>query len=80
MGLFSRKNNDSSPANPAMAELGREFAIAQRHGDRRKVREINRKIRSGDMTETDRNSFDQGHRSYADLPPVPGFKRNRRRR
>ncbi|MCE7079972.1 hypothetical protein [Streptomyces sp. ST2-7A] len=79
MGLFSRKTNDSSPSNPAMAELGREYAIAQRHGDRKKVREINRKLGANGMSDTDRNSFDQGRRSYADLPPVPGFRRNRRR-
>ncbi|RPK55559.1 hypothetical protein EES44_28125 [Streptomyces sp. ADI96-15] len=41
MGLFRRDNNDS-PANPAMAELGREFAIARRHRDRKTMRRIGR--------------------------------------
>ncbi|NJP64785.1 hypothetical protein [Streptomyces spiramenti] len=79
MGFF-RKNTDNGPSNPEMAELGREFAIAKRHGDRRKVREINRTLADNGMTDTDRDSFDHGRAGYDNLPAVPGSKRRNRRR
>ncbi|MFF1275050.1 hypothetical protein ACFVZC_16780 [Streptomyces marokkonensis] len=79
MGFFSRKSNDT-PANPQMAELGREYAIAQRHGDRKTVRRINRQIGESGMNGDDRASFEQGRAAYDALPPVnPPRRRNRRR-
>jgi phosphoribosylamine-glycine ligase len=78
MGLFSRKSS-STPANPEMAELGREYAIAKRHGDRRTVNRITRQIGNGGMSDTDRASFEQGRASYDAIPPAYSKRRNRRR-
>ncbi|MFF0745730.1 hypothetical protein ACFYVL_35605 [Streptomyces sp. NPDC004111] len=75
MGIFSRKQ-DPSPADPAAAELGREYAIAKRHGDRRTVRRIQRELGNGDV---DQDSFDAGKRGYEDIPPINPPRRNRRR-
>lgn len=77
MGLFSRKSNDT-PSNPQMAELGREYAIAKRHGDRKTVGRINRQIGESGMSDSDRASFEQGRESYDSIPPIPRG-RNRRR-
>ena len=77
MGIFSRKNNDA-PANPQMAELGREYAIAKRHRDRKTVNRINRQIGESGMSDSDRASFQQGRDAYDSIPPVPRG-RNRRR-
>ncbi|MFC5854508.1 hypothetical protein ACFPZI_22750 [Streptomyces chlorus] len=78
MGLFSRKNTNA-PANPEMTELGREYAIAKRHGDRKAVGRITRQIGTSGMSQDDRDAFEQGRRAYDAIPPVPGFRRNRRR-
>ncbi|KIZ13544.1 hypothetical protein [Streptomyces natalensis] len=77
MGIFSRKNNDT-PSNPEMAELGREYAIAKRHGDRKTVGRINRRIGESGMSDSDRASFQQGRDAYDSIPPIPRG-RNRRR-
>ncbi|MEW2571367.1 hypothetical protein [Streptomyces sp. NPDC047070] len=77
MGLFSGKSNDT-PANDEMSELGREYAIAQRHGDRKTVRRINRQIGESGMSDNDRASFDQGRESYDSIPPAYSPRRNRR--
>ncbi|MFI1290660.1 hypothetical protein ACH4VM_19660 [Streptomyces sp. NPDC020792] len=78
MGLFSRKNNDTS-TNPEMSELGREYAIAKRHGDRKAVNRINRQIGATGMSDTDRASFEQGRQSYDAIPPAYSKRRTRRR-
>lgn len=78
MGIFSRKNNDT-PANPQMAELGREYAIAKRHGDRKAVRRINQKLGTSSMSDNDRASFEQGRQSYDAIPPAYSKRRTRRR-
>ncbi|MFB7324043.1 hypothetical protein [Streptomyces sp. NPDC056190] len=78
MGLFGRKNNDT-PTNPEMAELGREYAIAKRHGDRKAVNRINRQIGTTGMSDKDRDSFEQGRQSYDAIPPAYSKRRTRRR-
>ncbi|MFH8868936.1 hypothetical protein [Streptomyces griseus] len=78
MGLFSRKSNDT-PSNPAMTELGREFAIARRHGDRKTMRRIGREYDNTATGETDAASFQRGQESYDALPPIKTPRRNRRR-
>lgn len=78
MGIFSRKSNDSTPANPEMAELGREYAIAKRHGDRKTLGRINRQIGESGMSDSDRASFNSGRESYDSIPPIPQG-RNRRK-
>ncbi|MGI5427400.1 hypothetical protein [Streptomyces sp. CA-179760] len=77
MRIFSRKNNDT-PSSPEMAELGREYAIAKRHGDRRTVNRINRQIGTSGMSDSDRASFEQGREGYDSIPPIPRG-RNRRK-
>jgi hypothetical protein len=78
MGIFSRKSNDT-PSNPQMAELGREYAIAKRHGDRKAVSRINRQIGESGMSDSDRASFQQGRESYDSIPPAYSKRNNRRR-
>ncbi|MDQ0697463.1 hypothetical protein [Streptomyces sp. W4I9-2] len=78
MGLFSRESNDT-PSNPAMTELGREFAIARRHGDRKTMRRIGREYDNTATGETDAASFQRGQESYDALPPIKTPRRNRRR-
>ncbi|WP_326612033.1 hypothetical protein OG949_23830 [Streptomyces scopuliridis] len=78
MSLFSRKQEESSPADPAMVELGREYAIAKRHGDRKTVRAITRKLGTGTVSDSDRTAFDQGKEAYDAIPPVPTWRRSRR--
>lgn len=78
MGFFSRKSNDT-PANAEMTELGREYAIAQRHGDRKTVKRINRQVGENGLSGNDRTSFDQGRESYDAIPPAYSKRRNRRR-
>ena len=79
MGLFSRKT-DSGPANPGMAELGREFANAKRHGDRKTMRRIGREFAEQSNGDTDAASFEHGKRAYEDIPRAyPAPRRSRRR-
>ncbi len=78
MGIFNRKNNDSTPANPEMTELGREYAIAKRHRDRKTITRINRQIGEAGMSDSDRASFEQGREAYDSIPPIPRG-RNRRK-
>jgi hypothetical protein len=80
MGFFSRKTNDSTPANPQMAELGREYAIAKRHGDRKTLGRINRQIGTADLSESDRAAFEQGRQDYDAIPPAYSKPRRNRRR
>ncbi|MFB7913483.1 hypothetical protein [Streptomyces sp. NPDC056061] len=78
MGLFSRKNDDT-PSNPAMTELGREFAIARRHGDRKTMRRIGREYSDTARTDNDAASFQRGQDAYDAIPPIKTPRRNRRR-
>ncbi|MFF4356782.1 hypothetical protein [Streptomyces sp. NPDC001604] len=80
MGLFSRKSSDNTPANPAMAELGRDYAIAERHGDRRAMSRIRQELGSTDRSDTERDSFEQGRQQYQDIPPAYSKPRRNRRR
>jgi len=81
MGIFSRKNStpDPTPTNPKAAELGREYAIAKRHGDRKTANRILRQIGASDMNEDDRASFQQGRASYDSIPPIPRGRNSRRK-
>lgn len=82
MGLFKKnnaKNSASTPTDPALAELGREYAIARRHRDRKQmnriVRQVEREYGAAEMTG---ESFRQGQRSYDDIPPIPQPRRSTR--
>ncbi|MFJ2173957.1 hypothetical protein ACIOHE_13725 [Streptomyces sp. NPDC087851] len=78
MPLFNRnKKEESAPANPEMAELGREYAIAKRHGDRKTTRRITRQIDKASAS--DRDSFEHGKTAYDSIPPVPTWRPTRRR-
>ncbi|MEV7378403.1 hypothetical protein [Streptomyces lydicus] len=79
MGLFSRKNNDSAAGDPAMTELGREYGIAKRHGDRKTVNRINRQLGNGNLSDADQAAFRQGKDAYDAIPPAYSKRRNRRR-
>ncbi|MEW2123123.1 hypothetical protein AB0891_05290 [Streptomyces sp. NPDC007259] len=78
MGFLSRKSSTTS-TNPAMTELGREFAIARRHGDRKTMRRIGREYDATATTETDAASFQRGQDAYDAIPPIKPARRNRRR-
>ncbi|QIJ64982.1 hypothetical protein [Streptomyces sp. JB150] len=78
MGLFSRKSNDA-PSDPQMAELGREYAIAERHRDRKAMRRITRELGSADRSDADLSSFERGRKDYHDIPPAYSRRRNGRR-
>lgn len=77
MGIFSRKG-ESTPSNSEMAELGREFAIARRHGDRKTMRRIGREFSNTANGDSDAASFQSGQESYDSIPPIPRG-RNRRK-
>ncbi|MER5207055.1 hypothetical protein [Streptomyces sp. NPDC002825] len=77
MGLFSRKSTDA-PSNPQMAELGREYAIARRHGDRKAMGRITRQLGTSGASASDMNSFEQGRDAYDAIPPIKPT-RNRRK-
>ncbi|MFF8832293.1 hypothetical protein [Streptomyces sp. NPDC015131] len=77
MGLFRRKS-ESTPSNPQMAELGREYAIAKRHGDRKAIGRIHRQLGTTGMNDNDRASFEQGRDAYDAIPPIKPA-RNRRK-
>ncbi|GGY57196.1 hypothetical protein [Streptomyces xanthochromogenes] len=75
MGLFNRKQTSTTPADPAMAELGREYANARRHGDRKTMNKIRREINTSDQ---DLSSFADGMNAYDAVPPAYS-RRNCRR-
>jgi hypothetical protein len=79
MGLFSRKSEPTS-ANPAMAELGREFANAKRHGDRKTMRKIAAQFERESRSDADAASFQHGKQAYEALPPAYSKPRRTRRR
>ncbi|GGX93935.1 hypothetical protein GCM10010358_54810 [Streptomyces minutiscleroticus] len=78
MGLFSRKNNDEPARDERMVELGRDYAIAHRHNDRRTMNRIMREV-GNDKDVTDLSDFRTGQESYDSIPPIPRPGRNRRR-
>jgi hypothetical protein len=79
MGLFSRKTPAAPAANPAMAELGRQYAIAKRHGDRKAARRIADQAATTFRSEADADSFQQGQQSYDAIPPAYSKPRKGRR-
>ncbi|MEU5716609.1 hypothetical protein AB0G71_12600 [Streptomyces sp. NPDC020403] len=79
MKFFNRSTNKSPAPDPAMTELGREYAIAKRHGDRKTASRINRQLGSGALSTSDRDAFNQGKDAYDAIPPIKPARRNRRR-
>jgi hypothetical protein len=79
VGLFSRKT-DTTPVNPAMAELGREFANAKRLGDRKTMRKIAREFETTTQSDSNAASFQHGQDAYNALPPAYTTRRGSRRR
>ncbi|WP_432252993.1 hypothetical protein [Streptomyces sp. HNM1019] len=80
MGLRDRYSSkkEETPANPAMAELGREYANAKRHGDRKTARRIARQFAEQSNGDTDAASFEHGKTTYEAIPP--GYSKPRRGR
>ncbi|GAA2694425.1 hypothetical protein [Streptomyces lunalinharesii] len=78
MGLFNRKSNDTTPADPAMTEKGRQYAIAKRHGDRKTANRLVREIGGGSSTNEQQAAFWQGADDYDNVPPAYSKRRNRR--
>jgi hypothetical protein len=74
MGIF-RKKPEPTP-DPQMVELGREYAIARRHRDRKAMNKIMREVVT-DNDVTDLRDFRAGQNSYDSIPPIP---RGRRRK
>lgn len=78
MGLFSRKKTEDTPAvNREVADLGRDYAIARRHGDRRTQTRILKQMEKGGIADADWTSFKSGQSAYDDIPP--GYTKPRRR-
>ncbi|MGI5530496.1 hypothetical protein ACQEVX_24870 [Streptomyces syringium] len=81
MGLFNRKKEETPEVDPALSELGRDYAIAKRHGDRRAMNRIVRKVESEHgLADADWGSFKDGQQSYDALPPAYTKSRSNRRR
>ncbi|MET7364498.1 hypothetical protein ABZS61_01480 [Streptomyces sp. NPDC005566] len=78
MKFFTRSNNSPAP-DPTMTELGREYAIAKRHGDRKTASRINRQLGNTSLSDSDRDAFKQGKDAYDAIPPIKPARRNRRR-
>ncbi|WP_371612266.1 hypothetical protein [Streptomyces clavifer] len=78
MKFFTRNTNSPAP-DPAMTELGREYAIAKRHGDRKTASRINRQLGNASLSASDRDAFNQGKDAYDAIPPIKPARRNRRR-
>ncbi|MFF9908781.1 hypothetical protein ACF1HU_35875 [Streptomyces olivaceus] len=80
--FFSNKDDSdaggSAPTNPELADLGREYAIAKRHGDRKTANKILRTVGEKCTTDGDGASFRQGRDAYDEIPPA--YKKPRRRR
>jgi hypothetical protein len=77
MPLFRRKSEPEPARDEHMVELGRDYAIARRHNDRRAMNRIMREIGT-DKDVTDLSDFRVGQESYDSIPPIPRG-RNRRR-
>jgi hypothetical protein len=81
MGLFRRSGpTNEPPTDPELAELGRDYAIARRHRDRKQMNRINRHIRREYGEGADMTSFQQGQESYDSIPPISQPKRATRKR
>ncbi|MGX9920834.1 hypothetical protein ACWIG4_13350 [Streptomyces sp. NPDC002248] len=79
MGIFNR-NRDSEPVrDERMSELGRDYAIARRHNDRRAMNKIMREIGT-DKDVTDLSDFRAGQESYDSIPPIPRSRNRKPRR
>ncbi|RKN52309.1 hypothetical protein D7231_35330 [Streptomyces klenkii] len=76
------RNSTIPPApDPAVAELGRDYAIARRHKDRKAMTRIMRTVKKehGGLTGTTKASFEAGQESYDSIPAITQPKRRRRR-
>lgn len=81
MGLFNRKKNEPPAADPKLSELGRDYAIARRHRDRRAMNRIVREVeRDYGLTDADWDSFREGQQTYDDIPPAYTKPRRGKRR
>ncbi|MFF4288302.1 hypothetical protein ACFY0R_23855 [Streptomyces sp. NPDC001633] len=81
MGLFNRnRSTNSAPADPAMTEKGREYAIAKRHGDRKTANRLVREIGGNSRTNEERAAFWKGADDYDAIPPAYSKPRRSRRR
>ncbi|MFI6248489.1 hypothetical protein [Streptomyces sp. NPDC051016] len=78
MGLFSRKSNSEPARDERMSELGRDYAIARRHRDRKAMNRIMREIGT-DKDVTDLSDFRAGQESYDSIPPIPRRRNTRRK-
>ncbi|WP_046506429.1 hypothetical protein [Streptomyces odonnellii] len=79
MGLFNRKKEEPPQVNPEVAERGRNYAIAKRHGDRRAMNRIVRQMERDGLANADWDSFRNGQQEYDAIPPINPPRRNRRR-
>ena len=77
MGIFRNSSESNSSSEAASYELGREYAIARRHRDKKTERQIVRQLESN--SSIDSRAFGKGRRDYESIPPVPTPRRNRRR-
>ncbi|AZQ72714.1 hypothetical protein EKH77_17125 [Streptomyces luteoverticillatus] len=77
MGLFNRKKEEEPQVDPQLSELGRNYAIAKRHGDRRAMSRIVRTVeREYGLADADWASFKDGQDIYDAIPP--GYAKPRR--
>jgi hypothetical protein len=77
-------NSDPEPAADSadtakLAELGREYAIAKRHGDRKAANRITRELGT-DFAGTDAAAFREARDAYDSIPPAYSKPRRTRRR
>ncbi len=78
MGLFSRKRTEDTPTvNREVSNLGRDYAIAKRHGDRRTQTRILKQMEKGGIADADWTSFKDGQSAYDDIPPAYAKPRRR---
>ncbi|MCK1822927.1 hypothetical protein MTQ10_25845 [Streptomyces sp. XM83C] len=77
MGIFNRKRDPEPARDERMVELGRDYAIARRHNDRRTMNRIMRQIGT-DKDVTDLSDFRAGQESYDSIPPIPRGRDRRR--
>lgn len=82
MGLFSRNKNQPPPSlDPKLSELGRDYAIARRHRDRRTMNRIVRQVeKEYGPAGADWTSFEEGQQAYDDIPPAYTKPRRGKRR
>jgi hypothetical protein len=78
MGFFNRKSQPEPVRDERMTELGRDYAIARRHNDRKAMNRIMREIGT-DKDVTDLSDFRAGQESYDSIPPIPRRRNTRRK-